>query len=98
MGQLGFIPTIFYTLPYFNNGRGTDYAHHIGKYVPTNFKTIPQGLRKGLVPNALNDAATANSLIERANFPIKNLNRPVGAHGLKVPKALLKRKIINEFS
>ena len=57
--------------------------------VPTNFKTIPQGLRMGLVPNALNDAAAANSLNERANFPIKNLNRPVGAHGLKVPKALL---------
>ena len=64
-------------------------------YVPTNFKTIPQGLRKGLVPNALNDAAAANSLIERANFPIKNLNRPVGAYGLKVPKALLKRKTIS---
>ena len=51
------------------------------------------------MPNALNDAAAANSLIERANFPIKNLNRLVGAHGLKVPKALLKRKKnINEFS
>ena len=47
------------------------------------------------MPNALNDAAAANSLIERANFPIKNLNRPVGAYGLKVPKALLKRKTIS---
>ena len=77
---------------------GADYAHHILRDVPTKFKTIPQGLRKGLVPNALNDAAAANSLNERANFPIKNLNRSVGAHGLKVPKALLKRKIINKFS
>ena len=48
--------------------------------------------------NALNDAAAANSLIERANFPIKNLNRPVGVQGLKVQKALVKRKNINEFS
>ena len=38
--------------------------------------------------NTLKDATAANSLIERANFPIKNLNRPVGEHGLKVLKLL----------
>ncbi len=46
----------------------------------------------GLVPNALNDAAAANSLNERANFPIKNSNRSVGSYGLKGPKGSPEKK------